>query len=540
MPALLATLLPSVAIAQAATPEEATEPATQEPPDEVPSEEESEPLHADGVPPSGSAAVLLDGRSVGQLHFTVRSDGPRFALPPLAQLLGVELRTGPLGDMHVLVYADKEIRFGPEQVSYVVAEADGSEEIRTLPRAPVKGVFGLMVPREALEIAFGDELGYDFSWDFQRLELRIDRAELREIEASLDLIHQYRVSTVEMVFAQKPRYRFDRVEGGVELRFVGDRILVDDVSSQPDDPLVRGMVMEPTRLRIQLVENAAAAEPRIVSGGGVHRLVLDIYRQRAAPSAAAEEIPGLERPSTDRGGIRTIVLDPGHGGGETGAIGRGGTVEAGLTLRVARLLKNHLEQRLAVRVLLTRDIDVDLPHDTRVAIANQNKADLFISLHFNSYHGSRARGAETYFLSREASDQIAEEALAAEHASMTDAERREMADLELILWDLAQSFHLSESQRFANLVQEELNLELGLRDRGVRQAPFRVLMGASMPAVLVELGFLSNPAEEEKLRSAAYLGQLVDALVRAVTRFKTQMDARPEPAVGIAPDEGVP
>ena len=100
--------------------------------------------------------------------------------------------------------------------------------------------------------------------------------------------------------------------------------------------------------------------------------------------------------------------------------------------------------------------------------------------------------------------------------------------LQLILWDLAQSYHLAESQRFATLVQEELNLTLGLRDRGVKQAPFRVLMGAMMPAVLVELGFLSNPAEEARLQDASYLTELVDSLVRAVVRFKAQVEGGAE------------
>ncbi|MDA8017221.1 MAG: N-acetylmuramoyl-L-alanine amidase [Thermoanaerobaculia bacterium] len=515
---------------------QAQDPANPVVAEESPTEPAPEPL-ADGAPPSGSARITVDGRPAGQIPFTIRQDGPRFGLAPLAELLGVELRTGPLGDMHVLVYDDKEIRLGPEHTSYVVATSDGAEEVHHFLRAPVKGIYGLLVPLEALRRAFGDELGYDVSWDFLRLELAISRGELREIEASLDLIHQYRVSTVEMVFQQKPRYRFVRFDGAVELQFVGDRILLDDVFSRPADPLVTGMVFEPTRLRIELVENAAAAEPRLVAGGGVFRLVVDVYRQRAGTSTSVDT-PELPRLPEDLGGIRTIVLDPGHGGEETGAIGKNGTIEAVLNLRVARLLKSRLEQRLPVRVLMTRDSNVDIPHDTRVAIANQNKADLFISLHFNSYHGSQARGAETFFLSREASDQIAEKALRAEHAFLTDDEREELADLELILWDLAQSFHLAESQRFANLVQEELNETLGLRNRGVRQAPFRVLMGASMPAVLVELGFLSNPSEERKLQSTAYLAQLADALVRAITRFKTQMDARPPGTEEVAPGAG--
>ena len=508
----------------------ATDPATEE----LADDEVTEEPFADGVPPSGSASLTLGGKPAGQLPFTIRQDGPRFALAPLAELLGIELRVGPLGDMHVLVFEDKEIRLGPEHTSYVVATSDGTEEVHHFQRAPVKGIYGLLVPLETLQRVFADELGYRVSWDFLRLELAISLGELREIEASLDLLHEYRYSTLSMVFGQKPRYRIERLEGAVEIRFIGDRIVLDDVSSRPDDPLVAGLVFEPTKLRIDLVENAAAGEPRLEPDGSRYRLILEFYRQPAGVQSTQTETPELPQLPDDRGGIRTIVLDPGHGGEETGAIGKNGTVESELTLRVARLLKNRLEQRVLGRgnVILTRDSDVDVPHETRVAIANQRKADLFISLHFNSYHGSQARGAETYFLSREASDQVAEEALAAEHASLTDDERQELADLQLILWDLAQSFHLAESQRFASLVQEELNETLGIRNRGVRQAPFRVLMGATMPAVLVELGFLSNTAEEEKLQSSAYLGELVDALVRAITRFKTQMDARPADAGG--------
>ena len=106
-----------------------------------------------------------------------------------------------------------------------------------------------------------------------------------------------------------------------------------------------------------------------------------------------------------------------------------------------------------------------------------------------------------------------------------------MEDLELILWDLAQSHHMSESQRFAKLVQGELNQTLQLRDRGVKQAPFRVLMGAAMPAVLVELGFLSNPDEEKKLQDPEYRGNLISALARAVQRYKAQVENRPDPTV---------
>ena len=182
-------------------------------------------------------------------------------------------------------------------------------------------------------------------------------------------------------------------------------------------------------------------------------------------------------------------------------------MEKELTLTLARDLEARLEQA-GIRAVLTRNEDANLPHDNRTSIANQNKGDLFISIHLNSSLGSGAYGTETYFLSTEATDARAARAASSENVDGTPApegmdpgSQQAMEDLQLILWDLAQSHHLAESQRFANLIQGELNQTLQLRDRGVKQAPFRVLRGAAMPAVLVELGFLSNPDEEKNSRT---------------------------------------
>ncbi|MCZ6507535.1 MAG: N-acetylmuramoyl-L-alanine amidase, partial [Acidobacteria bacterium] len=187
------------------------------------------------------------------------------------------------------------------------------------------------------------------------------------------------------------------------------------------------------------------------------------------------------------------------------------------TLRLARLLRSKLEAALPVRVVLTRDEDTDLPLDTRSAIANQLKAELFVSLHLNASFGSRATGAETYFLSLEASDERAQRAV--EEANQ-GAGGDPLTDLQLILWDMAQSRHLAASQRLASLIQQELNDTLGLRNRGVKQAPFAVLMGAAMPAVLVELGFLSTPQEVERLQDPRYQNELAAALTRALVRYR--------------------
>ncbi len=472
---------------------------------------------------TGIASLLLEGRPAGTVPTAMVVDGPRFALAPIAGVLGVELRIGPLGESHTLIFDDRQIIVGPHQPTLLTVSPDGKnrQDFVRLARMPIRDAQGLKLPLDALEVALGEPLNYQFTWHADRSTLEISRPELRSLRGAVNLRHSYPSSWVEIDLSESPRYRVDRLPGRLEIRLIGDRLETPVPTRREADPFIKDIVVEPDRLRLELAAGAVAAEPRLLLEPTV-RLVIEVFEGAAAPLDATAS--PRRRPQQRSPGVRTIVLDPGHGGIESGAVGPGGTAEAGLTLLVARALRLQLERRLPVRVVMTRTEDADVPLETRTAIANQNRADLFISLHFNSSFGSSPRGAETYFLSREASDQLA--AAVAEAENQVASQASPELDLQMILWDLAQSYHLAESQRFANLVQEELNIALGLRDRGVRQAPFTVLMGAQMPAVLVELGFLSNPDEEEKLQSPEYRAELVDALVRAISRFKRQIEDR--------------
>lgn len=473
------------------------------------------------LPPSVEA-TLVDARGTSTLSVLDLPAGPMFALRPIATRLGVPLDIGPLGDRHELTVRRQTIIIGPDSASMVVT-SDGEEELIAVSQPPRRILEGLHVPLDLLERAFGDALGLDLRWFGTDRRLEIERREERLLSARILQVRQGPVTTVEISFSDTPRFRVDRRTDGIDIQLLGDRLsLRAPFEGDPDDPLVAGVEVEPSRLRIDLAANAAATEPRLI--GSPPRLIVEVFRRR---SARGDEQELDEDPaSTGRSGLRTIVLDPGHGGEETGAISEGGLVEKDLTMWFANALARRLEQRLPVRVLLTRDADFDVPLDSRTAFANQQKADLFISLHLNSWFGRGAHGAETYFLSRSATDERAAESAARENQAVrATANGDPELGLELILWDLAQSHHLAESQRFANLVQEELNDSLGLVDRGVKQAPFRVLVGASMPSVVVELGFLSNPAEASKLQDPAYRGELVSALVRAIVRFKVQLDA---------------
>lgn len=251
-------------------------------------------------------------------------------------------------------------------------------------------------------------------------------------------------------------------------------------------------------------------------------------------------------------GIRMVVLDPGHGGDEVGAIGRLGVMEKNVALDLARRLRRKLEANHGLHVLLTREDDRMVPLRQRTAIANNAGADLFLSIHLNSSRRLSAHGTETYFLALTASDAEAMNLARIENlatggipdvpppdAGVGERRRGEAAgeegssgasDLEMVLWGMAQSEHLVRSSRLAELIQDEMNRLLGIESRGVKQAPFTVLMGATMPAVLVEVAFLSNQEDEEMLLSSEFLDRVAEAMESAIIRHKMEYERADTPA----------
>lgn len=220
--------------------------------------------------------------------------------------------------------------------------------------------------------------------------------------------------------------------------------------------------------------------------------------------------------------IKTIVIDPGHGGKDPGAIGPWGTKEKDVVLKIARKLAKELHRNLKTRVVLTRYHDIFLPLAERTAIANREKADLFISVHCNASLKSRTQGFEVYFLSEEASDEEAQAVANMENAVMALEEKKEKGnELSSILWSLAMNEFMNESCELSGLVSSEVDSHLRIVDnRGVKQAGFRVLRGAKMPAILVEVGFISNRSEARKLRSSKFQKKLVESICAGVRNYK--------------------
>jgi N-acetylmuramoyl-L-alanine amidase len=466
------------------------------------------------------------------LPLAVTEAGPVFAIEAVVANLGGTLTPDALGQGYTLAVEGTPVVFGASSAAMTVGE-----EIVLLSQPARQGDVGPLVPLDFLQRTYGDLLGYLFTWEAPAARLVADREASRELPVTVDVVHLQGITTVVLQFPSAPRLRVAEQPGRLEVLLTGDRT-VPSGARVINDPLVSGIEVASERIVIRTAEGTEADHYTLRRP---FRLVFEVFRAEA-PSAAPVNL----RPPMPEPGLQTIVIDPGHGGGETGAIGPGGTAEKDLTLILAQTLESALERRLGVRVVLTRNEDADLPLDTRAAIANQNKADLFVSIHLNSSLGASAQGTETYFLAPQASDAAAASSAAVENQAAeamvgTDGVGGDpLYDLQLMLWDLAQSHHLAESQRLANLIQRELDSALGLRDRGVKQAPFRVLMGAAMPAVLVELGFLSNPDEEAKLNTPTHRAALVDALVRAIERFRAELGAGATPAPPSQPGPELP
>jgi N-acetylmuramoyl-L-alanine amidase len=220
--------------------------------------------------------------------------------------------------------------------------------------------------------------------------------------------------------------------------------------------------------------------------------------------------------------IRTVVIDPGHGGMETGAKGKFGNLEKDITLAVSLKLKALIEKNMAFEVVLTRDRDMDVSIENRSAIANNHKAGLFISIHANGAVQKKAAGSETFFLSLNATDEETRRLAYLENNSsalQSHIDPSSDDDLMMILWDMAQTAYIKESSRLAELVQGELDALLGTRNRGIKQAPFKILAGVACPAILVEAAFISNPEEEKKLASEEFQTRIAEAIYRGLALY---------------------
>lgn len=263
------------------------------------------------------------------------------------------------------------------------------------------------------------------------------------------------------------------------------------------------------------VSERPAATPRKSSRVTSKRKTADFDAREARPTAGGDRslirALGLK--------IGKIVIDPGHGGHDTGTIGPNGLKEKDLVLEVGRRLGKLLEARLGAEVVYTRKDDTFIPLETRTAIANQQRADLFISIHANSSHDPNARGVETYYLNFTSSPDALE--VAARENAVSEKSIYELQDL---VKKIALKEKIEESREFATDVQTSLHSGLAakspsIRNRGVKKAPFIVLIGANMPSILAEISFVSNPSDEHRLETGEYRQRIAESLYRGIAKY---------------------
>lgn len=272
---------------------------------------------------------------------------------------------------------------------------------------------------------------------------------------------------------------------------------------------------DPYRIVIDVTGTKPVQGPAAVIKDASGRQVPQIRTDPAAPPVLAD--PSLIQQLGLK--VNTIVIDPGHGGKDPGAVGKNGLQEKDITLKLGRMLREKLMNEAGAKIIMTRETDVFIPLEERTAIANSQDADLFVSLHINASPKRTATGVETYILSI-SNNEEAKRVAARENATST----RSVSDLEFILNDLIKTAKTNDSARLATVVQDNLVSQLrekykNIKSNGVKGAPFYVLVGTKMPSILIEASFISNPEEEERLKDEEYLKEIIEGISSGLLKY---------------------
>jgi N-acetylmuramoyl-L-alanine amidase len=472
-----------------------------------------------------AAASLLvlsrDGRRA--LPLTVSGSQEMVGLDDLATMFQLTVREDR--DALTVSYKGRNVVLTPDQSMASVAG-----RLITLPAPPTRVANRWMVPVDFISRALLPI--YD-----QRLELRRPSRLLivGDLRVPRVTIRQEQIGTGARITVEStPRANTTVAQDSTQrLSVKFDADIIDVALPAGQSPgLIQGYrVLDNTTIAIELGPRYGSFRASTQVADANARTVIDVLSNQtdtAPPPATTTQVepPPSELPSIAPAvpAFRTLVIDAGHGGDDLGAKGPAGTTEKDVTLAVARRLKGAIEARLGLRVLMTRDDDRMVPASDRTAMANNSKADMFISLHANASFRDSVAGA-TVFVAAFDADQVSANKVTSERLPALGGGMR---DIELVPWNLAQIRHKDQSEAFATFIVDALKDHVSLAARPIDHAPLRVLESANMPAVLVEVGYLSNPAQEKQIAGNDFQTTLVQGLVDAIVRYR---DA-------IAPAEG--
>jgi N-acetylmuramoyl-L-alanine amidase len=472
-------------------------------------------LSSQPAPAPSLSLLSKDGRRA--LPLALVADQEFVALDDLAAAFQLTVREESLGAVTVS-YKGKTVVLTPDQ-----ALASVSGRLVSLPAPPTRNGRRWLVPVEFVSRALS--LIYD-----QRLDLRkparllvIGDLRVPRITVRYDPLGAAGRLTIDAT----PRAAATITQEAEHLTIKFDADALDAANPplppSPAPGLILGVrLVDATTMAVDLGPRFAGFRATTQPSDTTMRVVIDVVAAQTdaapAPAAIPAQPPPDLPPSFGQSGspFRTIAIDPGHGGDDGGVKSGDGAREKDLTLALARRIKATIEARLGLRVLLTRDDDRSVPVDERTSIANNNKADLFISLHANGSLRASASGAAIYLA---AFDRDAAQA-AAGGAERVPAFGGGSRDIEMVPWDLAQTRHLDQSAAFADLLQQTLHDHVAMSARPIDRAPLRVLESANMPAVLLEVGYLTNAEQARQLAGDGWQNGLVQGVFDAIVKYR--------------------
>ena len=485
--------------------------------------------HAQGTaPPSPLTLISRDGRRPVP---TTLINGQEFiALDDLASLFQLTVREDALAGGVTVGYKGRTIVASADQP---MASVNG--RVVTLPAAMARVGRRLFVPVDFIARAVAPI--YDAPIDLRRASrlLIVGNIRVARVTTRIDAVGPPTRATIEITPALLVSPASDA--GRVLVRVEAD--VIDPAPPPAPAGLIDQIQTGTQTTTVAIALNARAGTPRVSTTTTTESTRVTIEVPLAAPSqdtsaapASPPASPALPAPTGPalpaQGGprLQTMVIDPGHGGDDNGVRGPKGTLEKQITLDVARKLKTLIETRLGVRVVMTRDEDRGVSPDERDAIANNSKADLFLSVHLNGAPSPSVKGTEVYYLRLDRAGEEARRSTAASELVLPVVGGATRA-IDVIPWDLAQAAHVDASSRFASMLEEELEKRGPMGPRPLQQAPMRVLSGANMPAALVEIAYLTNADQEQSVQSADVQGGLVQAIYDAIVRFRAYLEAPP-------------
>ena len=461
---------------------------------------------------SGPALTVMTREGQRTLPLTVTGNQDFVGLDELAALFQLTVREAAGGV--TISYKGRTIVLTGEQPLASIAG-----RLISLPARPQRSGTSWLVPVEFVSRALA--VIYDTPLDLRRPSRLLIVGDLRVPHVTVR--HEPLGNAARLTVDATPlATSVVSQEGGrLLIRFEADALDLVPPTIQSQGIVSAVRFVAPVSLAVELGPRFGAFRATSETIETTTRLTIDFTTNAtdstaAPPPPPATPLPNLRQPASL---INTIVLDPGHGGQDVGTKGAAGALEKDVTLATARRLKAAIETRLGVRVILTRDEDRLVSIDDRSAIANNNKADLFLSLHANASPRSSVTGAAVFVAAFGDADQ-SRAVLTPERVPVFGGGMR---DIELVPWSFAQLRFLQQSTEVAHILETQLQKVAPLATPAVAGAPFRVLESTNMPALLVEMGYLSNPEQEKQLAGADFQNGLAQAVVEAIIAFRDHL-----------------